>query len=224
MIEVNLHPSGGKKRRKKGGGVSGIKLEMPDFGDVRLVETMRTDPWNAALIVSFIVVPLVVLFMWLGQRSQAQQLQSQLEEAQADSVRLAEQMALNDSLSQRRAEIRSRVQVVRQLDQNRYVWPHLLDEISAALPRDAWLDALRQQSPLPDLQVQVMGIAGTPLIVTDYVRNLEQSPYIGEVQIVGTSKQMEDGVSTQSFTLNVRYERPPERQQQRAALAAGGGN
>ena len=164
-----------------------------------------------------------MLFLWLGQRSEAQELQSQLDEALADSAQLAEQMALNDSLSQRRQQIRSRVRVVRQLDQNRYVWPHLLDEISAALPRDAWLDAIRQQSPLPVLQVQVMGIAGTPLIVTDYVRNLERSPYIGQVQIVGTSKQVEDGVSTQSFTLDISYSRPPQGPQQRTAMAAGEG-
>lgn len=219
MIEVNLHPSGGKKRGKKGGGLSGLSFEMPDFGDVQILETVRSDPWNAAMIASFIVVPVVVLFLWLGQRSEAQDLQSQLDEALADSAEVADQLALNDSLSQRRQQIRSRVRVVRQLDQNRYVWPHLLDEISAALPRDAWLDAIKQQSPLPDLQVQVMGIAGNPLIVTDYVRNLEQSPYIGQVQIVGTSKQVEDGVATQSFTLNVAYARPPQGRQQRTAMA-----
>lgn len=221
MIEVNLHPSGDKKRRKKGGALSGLSFEMPDFGDVRVLDSFRDDPWNVAMLAAFILVPLVVLFLWFNQRSEAQDLQARLDEALADSARLAELTAVNDSLSERRAEIRSRVQVVRQLDQNRYVWPHLLDEIAAALPRDAWLDAVKQQSPLPDLQVQVMGIAGTPLVVTDYVRNLERSPYIGEVQIVGTSKQVDDGVATQSFTLNVSYTRPGP--QERTALAAGRG-
>ena len=223
MIEVNLHPSGGRKRRKKRGGLSGLSLEMPDLGNVRILETFRTDPWNAAMIASFILVPVVVIFLWLGQRSEAQELQRRLDQALADSAELAEQLALNDSLTERRALIRSRVQVVRNLDQNRYVWPHLLDEISAALPRDAWLDAVSQQAPLPNLQVQVQGIAGTPLVVTDYVRNLERSPYIGQVQIVGTSKQVREGVSTQSFTLNVSYVRPTRGQPQRTALAGGEG-
>lgn len=222
MIEVNLHPSGGKKRRKKGGGVSGIKLEMPDFGDVRLLETVRSDPWNVAMIVSFVVVPLAVLFLWLGQRSEAEELQSRLDEALADSARLAELTAVNDSLSERRAQIRSRVQVVRQLDRNRYVWPHLLDEISAALPREAWLSNIQQQSPLPDLQVQLMGVAGRPLVVTEFVRRLEQSPYVGDVQIVATNKQMTDGVSTQAFTLNVTYSQAGDGSSRTAMSAAGG--
>ena len=222
MIEVNLHPSGKKKRRKKGGVLSGLSLEMPDFGNVRFLETLRTDPWNAAMIASFILVPLVVIFLWLGQRSRDEELQARLDDALADSAQLAEQLALNDSLTRRRAEIRSRVEVVRQLDRNRYVWPHVLDEVSAALPREAWLDAVTQQTGLPNLQVQVMGIAGTPLVVTDYVRNLERSPYIGEVQIVETSKQMEDGVSTQAFTLNLTYASPSAGAAGRTAMAAGG--
>lgn len=224
MIEVNLHPSSQRKRRKKGGVLSGLSLEMPDVGNVRVLETFRSDPWNAVMIVSFIVVPIVVIFLWLNQRSRAEELEARLDRAKADSVQLAEQLALNDSLTERRAELRSRVGLVRQLDQNRYVWPHLLDEISAALPREAWLDAVSQQTPLPSLQVQLMGVAGTPLVVTDYVRNLERSPYIGEVQIVGTSKQMEDGVSTQAFTLNVSYTSPSGGSARQTAIAAGGGN
>lgn len=223
MIDVNLHPSRARKRRKRRRGLSGLSFEMPDFGNVAVLDTFRGDPWNAAMIASFIVVPVVVIFLWLQQRSEAEELQARLDGALADSARLAEQLALNDSLTRRRAQIRSRIQVVRQLDQNRYVWPHVLDEISAALPRDAWLDAVRQQSPLPDLQVQLTGIAGTPLVVTDYVRNLERSPYVGEVQIVGTSKQMEDGVATQAFTLNISYVTPRQGQPQ-TALAAGGGD
>lgn len=224
MIEVNLHPASQRKRRKKRGLLSGLSLEMPDLGNLRVLETFRTDPWNAAMIASFIIVPIVVIFLWLNQRSRAEELEARLDQAQADSVQLAEQLALNDSLTQRREEIRSRIELVRQLDQNRYVWPHLLDEISAALPREAWLDAVSQQTPLPGLRVQLMGIAGTPLVVTDYVRNLERSPYIGEVQIVGTNKQMEDGVSTQAFTLNVSYRSPSGGSAGQTAIAAGGGN
>lgn len=224
MIEVNLHPSGGKKRRKKRSRFSGLSLDLPDVGNVRLLESARSDSWNVAMIAALILVPLAVVFLWLGQRSEARNLESRLDEALADSVRLAELTALNDSLTERRAEIRSRVRMVRQLDQNRYVWPHLMDEISAALPREAWLDAISQQSPLPGLQVQLTGIAGTPLVVTDFVRNLERSDYISEVQIVGTNKEIQDGVSTQAFTLNVSYRNPPGDEEQRAALAAGGGD
>lgn len=223
MIEVNLHPSGDRKRRKKGGG-SGIDISMPDFGDVQILDSIRSDPWNAAFIGALVIVPLLVLGLWLGQRSEEQQLQSRLDEALADSARLADLRALSDSLTEREQEIRQRIQLVRELDQNRYVWPHLMDELAAALPSSAWVRAVKQQSPLPNLQVQVLGTAGTPLVITDFVRNLERSPYLRDVQIVGTNKQMVDGVSTQAFTLNMRYQSPGRSGESgsRVTMSAGG--
>lgn len=205
MIEVNLHPSGDKKRRKKGGGLSGIEVGLPDFGDVEILESIRSDPWNAAFIGSLVIVPLLVLGLWLGQRSESQQLQERLDSALADSARLADLRALTDSITSRRAEIRDRVQLVRELDGNRYVWPHLMDQVAAALPSNAWIESVSRRSPLPDLSVQLEGTAGTALVITDFVRNLESSAYVEGVQIVGSQRQMEDGVSTQSFTLNVKY-------------------
>jgi Tfp pilus assembly protein PilN len=223
MIEVNLHPSGEKKRRKKGGLFSGVDLGMPDFGDIEILDSIRAEPWNAAFIASLVIVPLIVGVLWFTQRSSEQELESRLDTALADSARLADLRALSDSLTERRTEIRSRIELVRGLDQNRYVWPHLMDEVASALPSSAWLQGVTQQSPLPGLQVQVEGTAGTPLVITDFVRNLESSPYIRDVQIVGSSKEIIDGVSTQSFTLNLRYRAQTDTTPATITLSTGGG-
>lgn len=223
MIEVNLHPSGEKKRRGKGGGLSGIEFEMPDFGGFDLAESFRSEPHRATFLVLLVVVPVVVGFLWFRQSSRAQELQSSLEEARQDSARLADLRQLSDSLTQRRKEIRDRIRLVRRLDDNRYVWPHLMDEIATALPPNAWLRGFKQQSELPDLRLQVMGTAARPLVITRFVRNLEASPFIGNVQIVGSNKQMNQGVSTQSFVLSLSYSAPPRSAVRRAPVAAAGG-
>lgn len=222
MIEVNLHPSGEKKRRKKGRGLSDVGFEMPDFGDVQLLESIRSDPWNAALIACLVVVPLAVGALWYDQRSDEEALQTRLDEALADSARLAELRTLSDSLTARRADIRSRIDLVRGLDGNRYVWPHLLDDIASALPPRAWIRAVKRQGEMPELQVQVLGTAATPLIITDFVRNLEATPSVGEVDIVGSNKQMQGGVSTQAFTLNLRYTPPTSGSVRTVPVVAGG--
>lgn len=222
MIEVNLHPSGEKKRRKKGRGLSDVGFEMPDFGDVQVLESLRSDPWNAALIACLVVVPLAVGALWFDQRSDEDALQTRLDEALADSARLAELRTLSDSLTARREDIRGRINLVRGLDGNRFVWPHLLDDIASALPPRAWIRAVKRQGDLPDLQVQVLGTAATPLIITDFVRNLETTSTVGEVAIVGTNKQMQGGVSTQAFTLNLRYTAPPTGSVRTVPVVAGG--
>lgn len=222
MIEVNLHPSGERKGRKKGG-LSGVEFEMPDLGDISLVETFRSEPHRGIFTVLVVLVPLLVGFLWWNTRSRAQDLEAQLEEARSDSARLADLRVLSDSLTQRREQIRGRIQLVRGLDEDRFVWPHLMDEVATALPSAAWLRGFKQQSDLPDLRLQVMGTAARPLIITRFVRNLEQSPFIGDVQIVGSNKQMREGVSTQSFVLNLTYSAPPRSAVRRAPVAASTG-
>jgi len=206
MIEVNLLPEsqrsrGSGKRAKKSAKSSSRGFDLGGQG---------RNPWSAALLLAGLVLPLAAGFLWWTQRAEAAALQTRLDEATAEASRLADLRAVSDSLTARREEIRERVALVEQLDRNRFVWPHMLDEISRALPRLAWLSSLRQISPLPDVGVQVQGIAANPLAITEYVRNLEASDYITDVRILGTQKQgLEDGeLTVQAFTLTVRFTEP----------------
>ncbi|MFW6193787.1 MAG: PilN domain-containing protein [Gemmatimonadota bacterium] len=223
MIEVNLHPSAEAKGRGRKGGLSGIEFEMPDFGGFSPVETFRSEPNRAIFLVAVVLVPLVVGLLWFRQSSRAGDLETRLEEARADSTRLADLRELSDSLTARREEIGDRVDLVQGLDDDRFVWPHLMDEIARALPQQAWLRGLKQQSELPDLELQVMGTASRPLVITEFVRNLEQSPFVGDVQIVGSNRQSSEGTSTQSFVLSVTYSPPPRSAVRRASVTGGGG-
>lgn len=206
MIEVNLLP---ESQGSRGGGKRAKKGKKPSLGG--RMDGKSGSPWSAAILAIGLIVPLGAGFLWWTQRSEAADLDGRLELATADSARLAELRVVSDSLTERRTEIRSRVALVEQLDRNRFVWPHLLDEISRAVPQLAWLNSLRQMSPLPDVSVQIQGIAANPLAITEFVRNLEASDYITDVRILGSQKQgLEDGrLSVQAFTLTARFTEPP---------------
>lgn len=201
MIEINLHPSGGEKKARR-------KRRSVNLPSGARLQGLREDPWNAALIAALVLVPLAVLSLWLLQRSGEHSLQTQLEAATADSARLADLRVLSDSLTDRRAAIRKRIQLVEQLDRNRFVWPHLLDEIGRAVPNLAWLTAIKENSPLPQVQVQLLGTAANPLVVTQFVHNLERSRFLTDVQIVSTQAKEIKGLTAQNFTLTVRYRAP----------------
>lgn len=202
MIEVNLLPETQKSR----GASKRARASRPSLPGV----AKDRDPWTAALLAVCVIVPAVVLFLWWTQRGSASELDTRLEAATADSARLAELRLVSDSLNARRQEVRDRIALVEALDRNRFVWPHLMDEISRAVPRLAWLSTLRQTAPMPDVEVQVQGIAGNPLAITEFVRNLEASDYITDVRILGSQKQtLNDGeLSVQAFTLSVRFTEP----------------
>ncbi len=213
MIEVNLLPEsqqsrGGGKRSRGGKGSS--RRSKSGLGGLGGLQGRSRDPWGMALILVGLAIPAGAGFLWWTQRTEAATLEGRFADATADSVRLAELRLVSDSLSARRQEIRDRVALVEQLDRNRFVWPHMMDEISRALPRLAWLSSLRQVTPLPDVGVQIQGIAANPLAITEFVRNLEASDYIRDVRILGSQKQSLDNgeITAQAFTLTVRFAEP----------------
>ena len=204
MIEVNLLPESERSRKK-------AKRASGAGGGGGLGQMVKgRNPWTTALAVLAVSLPAAGAYAWWSQRTLAAELDTRLEVATADSARLADLRLVSDSLSQRRAEIRDRVALVEELDRNRFVWPHMMDEISRALPQLAWLSNLRQTAPLPSVGVQIQGIAANPLAITEFVRNLEASDYITDVRILGSQKQVlnEGDLSVQAFTLTARFTEP----------------
>jgi Tfp pilus assembly protein PilN len=203
MIEVNLLP---EQQRSRGGGKRAKSAKA-----TRSLEVGKgRSSWNTALVAALAIIPAAALFLWWSQRTEATELDERLVEATADQERLAELRQVSDSLTARRQEIRERVALIEQLDRNRFVWPHLMDEISRALPRLAWLSTLRQTTGPPSVGVQIQGVAANPLAITEFVRNLEASDYITDVRILGSQKQeLEDGdLVVQAFTLTVQFAEP----------------
>ena|GEM_PF-837833 len=132
MIEINLLPSGTPRRaaapRRGGAGPS-----LPSLG---------ADPRVAGLAgVAVLLALLGAYWFWTSGRARGE-LQAQIETEVADSVRLERTIALIKTLDTRRDTIDRKMEVIRQVDTRRYVWPHLMDEVSRATPPFMWLTRL----------------------------------------------------------------------------------
>lgn len=221
MIEINLHPyqEKGKKTRREGGG---LRDRLPDLSDIGGLDALRDDPWQAAMVASIAVSVLAILSLWFIQQSRESDLEARLEQARADSARLADLRSLTDSLNQRRAELKDRIEFVRNLDRDRFVWPHLLDELSSALPEHAWLTRIARTSPQPDLRLLLEGMAPSPMTITQFIRALQRSPYIAEVRFQGSQRDEGPEGPAHSFNLMVRYGAPPAGMVPTEPLAAAG--
>ncbi|MFO7587610.1 MAG: PilN domain-containing protein [Gemmatimonadota bacterium] len=216
MIEVNLHPAGPKGRRKRASAPSLPAWLRPPVGGGG-----ERDRWTIVGLVVPAIAVLAIAGMWLTQRSRTADLEESIAAAVADSTRLADLRTLSDSLVTRERTIRQRLELVRGLDGGRFVWPHILDELSAALPEYTWLTAIRVSTPLPDLGVQVDGLAANPLAITRFVRNLQESPFVARVTIIGTQQQLVQNVAAQAFKLVVHYADPPDDHVQRVPVVPG---
>ncbi len=176
MIEVNLLPGGSKSsgRRPK------LSLKMPKLGG----HLPAVDRWSLGAGVAVIGALLGAGWLFSSIGGGVEELEIQLEVAVLDSIRLADVLQESNLLQARADSIADRVEIIQQIDQERYVWPHLMDEIARAMPDYAWLTNLFQVTGGEELVFQIQGQAGTYFALTTFMENLEASPYINGVQLI----------------------------------------
>jgi Tfp pilus assembly protein PilN len=204
VIEINLVPGAERRRpssRKVG---AGLKLPaLPSFaGDSKT-------PLYAAGGVA--VLLMLVYAMWsLGARHA--ELEAQVQAEARDSTRFATTIELVNALQARQDTIQLKIGVIREVDQRRYVWPHLLDEISAAVPAYTWLSGINATPPADTLDtapgLALQGNAGSTQALTRFMKNLEGSPFIRDVTLVTSEQTDLEGRAVHKFSLEARYETP----------------
>lgn len=208
MIEINLLPGSTKKtRRTRRAGASGpsllSRIKLPQGGD------------RMAMFTAFSTVfaVLLVAFLWWSSSNRQRELEVAIEGAVRDSTRYAALRAANAELIARQDTIAQKVQIIQQIDAGRYVWAHLLDEISRAVPAYTWLTGITTETvaggdPLHPRFV-INGSAGNTLALTRFIQDLEASPFLRAVTLQTTAQTEEQGRKYYTFSLTAAYEEPP---------------
>jgi type IV pilus assembly protein PilN len=132
LIEINLLPSGTPRRA----------AARPSARPAAGLPKLGADPRVAALGAAAVVVLALAAFDFWRTGAQKGALAAQVQDEVADSVRLARSIELMKSLEGRRDTIEQKIEVIRAVDGRRYVWPHILDEVSRAVPPYTWLTKL----------------------------------------------------------------------------------
>jgi Tfp pilus assembly protein PilN len=156
MIEINLLPGSGKKARK---GSSGPKMNFgAAFSGIR--ERVR-DPFLAGAIASGVIGIAIVGFMWLSQAKREATLDEALQKAVQDSTRYSSVLREREMAEAKRDTIVRSLNMLRAIDDDRYIWPHVMDEVSRALPPYTWLVTLGF-SGMGQAQAAITTVAAAP--------------------------------------------------------------
>jgi len=225
VIEINLLPSGGARRP--------AAARRPGAGAAPSLPRLGADPRVAAVAGAAVLLLLGGAYWFWSSGRARDDLNVRVEQAVSDSVRLERAIALMKTLDTRRDTIDQKMDVIRQVDTRRYVWPHLMDEVSRATPPYLWLtklaaveDETEAAPPVPaDTAAadsaapaapprpagplfNVEGHAGGPEVLTRFMKNLEGSPMIREVALVTSQQEQVLGRTVFKFTLEARWEEP----------------
>ena len=213
MIEVNLLP-GGKKRTSKGRGISLKGFSLPSFGKGGGGGggfSMPGDPYQLGAAAAGVVSVVVIGWLFLGVRSDREEVQVSVDAAVQDSMRFADLIQRTNQLTARRDSIGQRVAIIQKIDAGRYIWPHVLDEVARALPDYTWLQTLLQVQADP-IQIRIGGRAGSNFAITTFMRNLEASPFFRGVVLERTEQAPSEEDPSEivyQFELLFTFEPPP---------------
>ncbi len=204
LIEMNLLPGG---KRGAGRQKGGRKVSMPKFEGFG--ENLKGDPLLLALAVLVLVAVSHVGFEFITKTQRLSSIETDLAAQRQDSVRYADAIAAADSLRARQDTLGQKIDIIKAIDSDRYVWPHILDEISQALPDFTWLTGLAQTAGSGiDVEFRLEGQTGATAALTRFMRNLSASPFIRDVRLISQEQIQQGAKLVHGFVLMARYEPP----------------
>lgn len=203
MIEINLLPGA---KHKRGG--KGVGFKLPDFG--ALLAQVK-DPWLVAAVAAWVIIVAGALVAYVPRSRATKSLEPVLEQAKRDSARYSNILVRKAQAERRRDSLLAEIEVIRDIDRDRYIWPHILDAVTRALAPYLWLDDMAARTAEGDSGAvfAIQGKTADPQALTRFMRNLEESQFIEGVTIVSSALVAEQGHDVTSFTITMRYQSPP---------------
>jgi Tfp pilus assembly protein PilN len=156
MIEINLLP--GQTPKKGGRGGAGVDLG----GAAAAIGASVKDPWLIGAVASVLLAGLIVAGLFWYQRGVASKYDEQLRLALQDSTRYTGVIKEKRRAEAERDSVVRQVELIKSFDNKRFVWPHIMDEISRALPPYTWITSVVQTNMGGSGAVQAQQQPATP--------------------------------------------------------------
>jgi Tfp pilus assembly protein PilN len=227
MITVNLRPN--LKRKRAGSPFQGAMQGVRGLG------SKIKDPLLLLAVASWVGVLGWLGFVVLGTSRDLNALEPQLEAARAENKRFKAFLTEKRHQETIRDSLVAQIAVIRHVDGDRYVWSHVLDEVTKALPAYTWLidvgtavaatnhvappaaapatpasqkaaDSAANAPPAPSvIQFEVNGRTVDIQAYTRFLRQLEASPWVTDVTPVSAQTVVEKERPITAFTIRATY-------------------
>jgi len=245
MIEINLLPGAGKKKSRGGGG-GGPKMDIGAMV-ANLRERIR-QPWLIAAIATTAVALVVVGGLFVTQNARETRVTKAVQEAEHDSTKYASVLKEREMAESKRDTVLRSLNLIRAIDDDRFIWPHVMQEVSKHLPPYTWIvsmgitgvpqgsqavttvsapaaDGGKRKRALPtviardSIRIRLIGNTVDIQALTRFMKELESSPFLEQVQLAKSERANDNGKEVTQFQLDMMYTRPDPSQVSRVPLA-----
>ncbi|HMG18362.1 MAG TPA: PilN domain-containing protein [Gemmatimonadales bacterium] len=217
MIEINLLP--GKKKAAKG---AGMKLSMPDF---RGIIAQVKDPWLIGAVVAWVIVGGGGALLFITDRARLASAEARLEAVRTEKRRYDIVIAQKRQAEKVRDSLLYEINVIRDIDADRYIWPHVLDQATKALPPYTWITRVQgvgnlvaapgqpgqgvsvqeDSTGVSTVRVSIDGRTVDIQAYTTFLRQLAASPWFTDVTAASSQTVIEADRPVTAFNVTVRY-------------------
>ena len=184
MIEINLLPGDAKKKKRaKAVTGTGFKLEFhPGRWFAGLTQKI-TDKYMLGAVAAAGASGALIVLLFISQTARAALLDSRETKAEKDSAQYSAVLNAKARAEATRDSLYQQIAIIKSIDDSRYLWSHLMFEISSALPQYTWLTEITQTSApksvaVADTVVKKAGAAGATgaAATADSAANASKSP------------------------------------------------
>jgi type IV pilus assembly protein PilN len=201
-IEINLL---GSTKRKPARAARGRRLRLPSLRGMKV----SGDPWSLGVLGLLGVLVVYAAYTYTDARDRKTELVAEVERLVEDSARYADLIAAAERLAARRDTLLRRVQIIQGIDRDRYVWAHVMDEVARAVPDYTWLTAVSAVGEdTTGIRFRIQGNTGNNLALTRFMKDLEASPFIQNVNLVNVEAAQLGAKVINSFVLEAGYQTP----------------
>lgn len=251
MIEINLLP--GATRNTRGRGEFAPAAALAGLGERITDRFLILGTLGLALGIA------AVAGMWTYQSREEHAIEARQTVAAGDSARFAAVLTARTRATAERDSVYQQLAIIKSIDDSRFVWPHILEEINLALPQYTWLTDVAQTSAITSaaapagdtsaagraradsakklaakggankaaaaaararadslyngasntLSFRIVGQTVDLQALTLFMKNLEASPYITNVQLTRSDLVTAANNQVTEFQLEAQSEVPP---------------
>ncbi|MEA2064002.1 MAG: PilN domain-containing protein [Gemmatimonadota bacterium] len=196
MIKINLLPPEKRKKAKK---AKPAKKKAAAASRAKL--DFKFDPLVVAPLAAAVIVVLLIAgsFFYLGHQEKKLKARRDANRVELNLMNLT--VARIDKLKEKTREVSRRMEIILDVDRNRFLWPRLLDEISGAMPPYTWLQAISETSPFPELVLRLEGTTMTNLSVSRFLANLGRASMIGQARLINSEESIHGSYDAQRFII-----------------------
>ncbi|MBA3645933.1 MAG: PilN domain-containing protein [Gemmatimonadaceae bacterium] len=241
MIQINLLPGAGRRSKAAGGmRASDMLASASEWGG---------DKYLMSAIGAVVASLGLLSFLYLHQNRVAGDLEERRIKAVDDSSRYSAVLAAKVKAESTRDSLFAQLAIIKSIDDTRYIWSHVMQEISAAMPPYTWLTAIAQTSIPPSaaaadttqksssgddkskskaarekekrlradsllaqaqsVKFKLTGNTVDIQALTRFIRALEASPFVQNVQLTRSDLVVNEGKEVTEFTLEAETQKPP---------------